>query len=853
MAENTNNSKPDINDGEFEFESPTFDTSFLDSSDISDTDAEPFVPGTQNSAADDEEFIIPDGAGFDDLFPGTEYVSTLSRPYVPRFTEVTEKRNYFADQSIVREAERAAEQSRNRQPVNGTGSAAAGRTGAVASGKGGIVIERVSGVEEQQITGKIDPIAEIESAVPAAVVVNVNGSSNTKQSTINVFKFPESRENEVAQAPDDEELERREITDLTGHRWDEASSSPELDTAAEENEDEPAEIPADELIAEASESALEEERVFPDDYDYMPYGYEERESARAAQDNSEYSSPSKHEMFKDRFLDSLMSVRIRLIVGILLGLAVAIFELFSARIVDRLGLGMISNAAAFIDGALIIALIAISIPEIMRGVRALISGTVASELNALISELAMLGYTVYLALKVPSSYIFVGSVAAVIVINQIISTLYSESAAFSAFKLISDKGVKETVDIRKTRELETHNHALDGIVDEAKSRCVKSFDTIFVTGFFGNSRKLRENSRNNITVLAITLGVASVLAVAVYFLVGMAEALAGFTLVVALATPALSVLSHKLPFYFAEREAIADGTATVGEAAMYDYAATDVIIFEDTEVFGPDDVTLKSVSDKRSNYHESMRKLSSLFNAVGGPLSVVFESALGKTYDPATNVKVMDGGIAGTVDAKRLMVGTWEFMRDMGIQVPQQATLTMGSTRVIYAVEDGEFFGTFTVHYSFSEEFALMLSSMKERGIVPLVYTRDFNIDNEFMRGLTSGSDVIRVMRKYDTAKEKAPLARVNSPMVVTEDKTAVLDAVLRAKRYTQLQSWITAMEISASAAGAALAVAISLCGMTFALPMILITAWQVAWSIVLSIVSGKNFTKRKKETDDAQ
>jgi hypothetical protein len=464
----------------------------------------------------------------------------------------------------------------------------------------------------------------------------------------------------------------------------------------------------------------------------------------------------------------------------------------------------------------------------------------------------MLSYTVYLAFAMPQNYVLVGTVCAVITVNQIVSTLYSECAAFSAFKLVSVRGVKQIIDIRKTRELETHNHALDGVVDESRSRCVRGFSTAFVSGFVANSKRTCENTKNNLIIASITFGVALVLGAVTYFLWGTLSAFTAFVIVVALANPALSVLSHKLPFYYAEREAGEQGSAVIGESAMYSYSAADVMIFEDTEVFGPDDVTLKSASDRRSTYHESMRKISSLLNAVGGPLSVVFESALGKHYAPAVNVKVMDGGISGTVDGKRIIAGTWEFMSDMGVAVPAKTALRIGSTRIIYAAEDGEFFGTFTVHYSFSEEFALMLSAMKERGIVPLVYTRDFNLDNEFMKGLTSGSDIIRVMKKYDTLKESTPLPRVKSPMVVTADKTAMLDAIIRAKRYTQLQSWICGMEISACACGAALAVAITLCGMTNALPMILISAWQIGWGVVLGIMSKKNFTTRKKDNEDA-
>jgi hypothetical protein len=548
-----------------------------------------------------------------------------------------------------------------------------------------------------------------------------------------------------------------------------------------------------------------------------------------------------------------MATKIRLAVAIILAFGVLVFELFPGFITSYLGLAGIKNASAFIDSALIACMIAISLPELIRGVMALGGGQVTPELTSAICAVGMLGYTVYVVSATPEKYIFVGTVYAIIAVNMIISTLYASSAAFNAFKVISLRGAKTVLDCRMTRDLETHNHALDGVVDEYRSKCAKTFNTVFTSGFSKNSQRSNENTKNNIIVISVTFGVALVLAVAMFFIAGVAEAFAAFVLVITLATPAVSVLSHKLPFYFAEREAVAAGGAVVGEASMYDYSATDVIIFEDTEVFGPDDVTLKSASDKRSTYHESMRKLSALFNAVGGPLSVVFESALGKKYEPAADVTVFDGGICGNVDGKQIIAGTAEFMSERGISVPVNTGIKIGSTRVVYAAEEGEFFGTFTVHYSFSEEFALMLSTMKEKGIVPLVYTRDFNVNNEFMRGLTGGSDVIRVMKRYDTIGENVVLPRINCPVVTSADKADVLECILRAKRYTQLQSTVSAIEIAASAAGAALAVAVTVCKMTFALPILLVAVWHIGWSVVLAIMSMKNFNTRKKDNYDAQ
>ena len=145
-----------------------------------------------------------------------------------------------------------------------------------------------------------------------------------------------------------------------------------------------------------------------------------------------------------------------------------------------------------------------------------------------------------------------------------------------------------------------------------------------------------------------------------------------------------------------------------------------------------------------------------------------------------------------------------------------------------------------------------MLSAMREEGIVPLIYTRDFNITNEFMRFLTGNADVIRVIRKYTPAKESSVYGKINSAMVTKGDKTSVLSLILAAKRYTKFQNFISVGELTASAAGAALAVAIVVCNMTFSLPGVFVALWQLGWSAGLGFMSRRTFKNVKKENKDA-
>ena len=800
---------------------------------------------------DDEEFIIPDvfelakssGAGNED------YVSTIWKAYVPRFTDVTDKHNYFADNSAAKDSAKPkseitverAEQSNAEQT------------------RPQVKVERSDA--DKYVPGFDDPTAEIEAIIPSAVVINV-GAAQENNDAVSVFKFSDSVKVEKPKySPSDEELQRRRISDLTGHKWEEPTkteepAAPEID----EGEEPVAEI---KIFSEAEKDLPPDEPETPKpvvrrkliDTDPIPEGLDAKPVKRLANDTNEYNSFSMRDSFKDKFLDSIMAVRIRFFVAILLGVMTFAFDIFERDICNHFGFGDSLYAPALIDCCLVASLFLITLPETARGISKLFGGIVASEISSALCGVSIFVYAAVMSTIATDRYPLFASVYAVMAINAVFATHCLQTANFRAFKTVSEKGIRHVMDKPLTRSLELENIALDGVVDEYKSKTARVFKTSFVSDFFANSKKTSDNSRNNLITLAISFGVALVGALVMFFVADIEVALATFTMIVSLATPAFAVLTRRLPFASLEKRAASVGNAVIGEQALYDYSGVDVVAFEDTEVFGPDDVTLKSASDRRSDYLDSMRKMASLFAALGGPLCRVFEGALNKKYPPAFDVVVEDDGAQGNVDGYIVMAGNAEYMRRHNVRIPLINDYNVGSTKIIYAASDGEFFATFTVNYSFSEEFALTLSAMREKGMVPLVYTRDFNINNEFMRFLTGGADVIRVMKRYSPVKEDKVYARISSPMVTTSDKTASIDLLLSAKKYAHFESYTGVLELSASGVGAALGmlIAISLYKSMNILPTVLLALWQIGWSIVLGIMTLRNFgLRRKKDKKDA-
>ena len=147
----------------------------------------------------------------------------------------------------------------------------------------------------------------------------------------------------------------------------------------------------------------------------------------------------------------------------------------------------------------------------------------------------------------------------------------------------------------------------------------------------------------------------------------------------------------------------------------------------------------------------------------------------------------------------------------------------------------------------------MLLPDLKEKKIVPLIYTRDPNITCDLLKVLTLGEDIIRVMKKYvpRTSEEKT-YRRIDSGIVTHGDKNNAINMVLLAKKYSQFQSSLAATELISMIVGAVLAVVLAI-GDMFVLPATMLALWQVIWCAVLYIRSKIAFQRRqeREETEE--
>ena len=723
---------------------------------------------------------------------------------------------------------------------------------------------------------KLDATAEfdadfesVEAKVPENIAVDESDDS------ISVYKFDSNTE----EFDEETEREREEIKKLLRSAPAPEPVKPEP-VVEEEHEIEEVEVPeVQEGEAEYSMPDPVDDEFGVFDFNAGPKLVEEEEdlpegvgttpitaaNPQAKRRDREFSNPTQRDGIKDKFLDSLISIRIRSGAAWLFAFVALVMEILSAAKVIPYKLFEASSSYSLlgiVDFLLVTCMFLMVAPEIVKAIKKLFDGKLTPDLLPLPIFLVLGGYTLALTLTGATSYALFGILFAAITIPVLTAALYRTKADFIAFKMISQPEDKSIIDKKNTRELGAENIALDGVIDEYKSKIARTFRTSFVTDFFKNSSGVAVDIKHIGLIYGVPFGAALVVGASAYFLtLSIVTALAAFALVAMLGCPAFAILASKVSYFHSQRAALLTDSVAIGEDAYHNFSAVDVFAFDDTDIFGPDDVNLKRfmLYGERDNMEKVMRQMCALFAAVGGPLDCMFSGAIDNRvrHKAATNVVIEDDGVCGDVAGHKICAGSEEYMRRNGIALPSSVTETDSSTsfdtiKVMYASEDGEVYAKFYIRYSFSEEFTMILPSLRESGITPLVYTRDPNVSNDLLAILTAGTGDMRVMKLYTPVKEEKVYGRISAGMVTYGDRLDAASMIVLSKKYKNFSMHLRYAELCASAVGIILSVALSIIG--FGRVTVLIASiWQILMCGVMRAFSKAFFLNDAKKKDDDQ
>ncbi len=833
----------------------------------SDSSSEPSLA----SKGDKEEFAIPsDFSAPSDSTPNASYIEEPLRTYhvyVPVFTEASEKYRMAGYTSSKKTDDEPASPSRKREilkaPAVEVVSSVEARTDVAVSDGATDELPEENAEDIEAVHVRIEPLPT-QTYVPTVEEELIDERTQEDEKN-EILRILYGVAENGSTAVDNKELAADiSVTD--------ADKPPRSHLMQGDQGDAAGDVGTSDIRTEDTARITEKAQTVPDPtYDEAPVWSSSDDATVVAQNAASvakgkektrkhkefqmYSDATKH---KNRFLDVLFSVRVRLTVCVGLMLLLAGLSALPALGLDvRVMLGLLDFKAlpALIDAQLCLCVVAVTLPEFIKYCKQLFAKTLALSIFPILSGLFVFAYDIYVCFSNITSYPLFGSLFALGYLSVILTTDLMQSAMFTAFKLISVKGGKTVIERVRTRDMERENMALDGAVDEYSSYTARMSKTTFVLDFFRRHRDAVFDSGILLLTLSVVAGCSLVTGVVAFFLNGgWFGGLYRMTLVFLTGMPVAWVLCRPLSYWCAQRCCFCQDSASIGEGSLFSYNDVDVVTYTDTEVFGEGDVSMKRVliyGDK-SRLPVALRRMASLFLAVGGPLSTLFANTLDRRPLPASHVGIELDGICGRTEGCTVHAGTAEYMCRQGFTVPESNRQdTTGTTRVLYLAEGGVVYAKFIFRYAFSEAFSQLIPVFKKVGIVPLVYTCDPNLTRELLHALTTGDDVIREMHLLAPTDSETMHTSLSAGMVTLGDKGAAVQMLLLAKEYTRFQRRMGRVYLGQALAGiliGALFAFVPALSRLVALPWI--AAWQIAWCAATVMISTQKFSLRKKRKE---
>ena len=126
---------------------------------------------------------------------------------------------------------------------------------------------------------------------------------------------------------------------------------------------------------------------------------------------------------------------------------------------------------------------------------------------------------------------------------------------------------------------------------------------------------------------------------------------------------------------------------------------------------------------------------AALFRVTGGGLAPLFEDLLmsrsGPKYDAVHVRKYPGGGVGGEVEGEPVLVGTLQFLKDMGVEVPAGTMVN----QAVHLSIDGQLAGLFAINYNRSKYSASGLATLAgDRKLTSVITAGDFLLNDDFLK-----------------------------------------------------------------------------------------------------------------------
>ena len=202
------------------------------------------------------------------------------------------------------------------------------------------------------------------------------------------------------------------------------------------------------------------------------------------------------------------------------------------------------------------------------------------------------------------------------------------------------------------------------------------------------------------------------------------------------AVPASFFVTLSRPAAILERRLHMVGTVLCGWQGVKGLCGKVVFPLQDEDLFPRGSVKLNGVKfygDRDTE--DTIAYSAALMAAAGGTLAPVFEQLRVSRNCPQYTVENVqgypNGGIGGEIKGESVLLGTLNFLKDMGVEIPEGTMVT----QAVYAALDGQLCAVYAITYSRMRSAAAGLVSLcASRKVTPVMVGGDFMLTESFLQ-----------------------------------------------------------------------------------------------------------------------
>ena len=285
-----------------------------------------------------------------------------------------------------------------------------------------------------------------------------------------------------------------------------------------------------------------------------------------------------------------------------------------------------------------------------------------------------------------------------------------------------------------------------------------------------------EKVQNFYALAALLISIAIAVAAGLLHGISLGVQILSTTLLVAM--PASFFIALTRPWAVLERRLHAVGTVLCGWKGVLGLSGKFAYPLDDADLFPSGCVKMNGVKFYGDRDPETViAYATALMHANGGGLTPIFDQLLssrnGIRYEAENLHFYGNGGIGGEINGEPVLMGTMEFLKEMGVEIPEGTMVK----QAVYVSVDGEFSGLFAISYNRTKHTATGMATLcSSRRIRPVIIARDFLLTAPFLKekfGLRPRRSFFPTRAQCEELSAKVPDPTAPALALTTQDNLA--------------------------------------------------------------------------------